>query len=105
MDGSIRVEGTETVAAGRNYRIRRLSIAPGDNLGERKYLHRTEQFVVLSGEACIRRGEAVMRATTDASVFIPVGTPHSIENSGERTLSVLQIQVGSLFEEEDFQGA
>jgi len=105
MDGSARIEVTETVAAGRNYRIKRLSIAPGENLGERRYLHRTEQFVVLSGEAYIRRGEAVMRATTNASVFIPVGMPHRIENPGDGTLLVLQVQVGSRFEEDDFQDA
>ena len=105
MDGSTRIEGTETVAAGRNYRIKRLRIAPGESLGERKYLHRTEQFVVLAGEARIMRGEAVVRAAADASVFIPVGTPHRIENPGDGTLSLLQIQVGSRFEEDDFQGA
>jgi mannose-6-phosphate isomerase-like protein (cupin superfamily) len=105
MDGSFRIEGTETVAAGRNYRIKRLDIAPGESLGEHLYRHRTEQFVVLSGEARIMRGEAVVRAAAEASVFIPVGMPHRIENPGDRTLSLLQIQVGSRFEEDDFQGA
>ena len=93
------------VAAGRNYRIKRLNIAPGGAIGERLYRHRTEQYVVLAGEARITRDEAVVCAVANASVFIPAGTPHRVENPGRGTLSVLEVQVGSRFEEDDFQGA
>ena len=91
----------ETVAAGRNYRIRRLDVAPGGGLAAALHRHRTEQFVVLSGRARIVRGEATLIAGENASVFIPAGMPHRLENPGFAPLSLLEVQFGSRFEEDD----
>jgi mannose-6-phosphate isomerase-like protein (cupin superfamily) len=95
----------ETVAIGRNYRIKRLIVPPGAELGCESHRHQTKQFVILAGQARITRGTAVIDATEDASVFIPVGTPHRLENPGDFPLSLLEVQVGSRFEDDDRQGA
>jgi mannose-6-phosphate isomerase-like protein (cupin superfamily) len=98
------LERGETVAAGSNYRIKRLTVPPGAKLGGAPHRHRTKQFVILAGQARITRGSAVIEAVEDASVFIPVGMSHRLENPGEFPLSLLEIQVGSRFEDDD-QGA
>ena len=96
----------ETVATGHHYRIRRIDMLPGAELDLRVHRHRTEQYVVLSGEARILRGEDVIHAGPQASIFVPFGVPHRLENAGRGTLSLLEVQVGSRFEEDDgFQGA
>lgn len=104
MDGSMRLGRNETVAFGHNYRIRRINVVPGADLGVRVDFHRTEQYVVLAGEARITRGKDVIQAGPNASVMVPVGVPHRLENTGGDILSVLEVQVGSPFED-DFQNA
>ena len=94
-------EQGETVAAGRNYRIKRMTVPPGAKLGGTPHHHHTKQFVILAGQARITRGTVVIDAAEDASVFIPVGTPHRLENPGDFPLSLLEVQVGSRFEEDD----
>jgi len=105
MDGTARIDDGETVALGRHYRIRRLSVVPGAELEFRLNRHRTEQYVVLAGEARITRGDDVIQAGPNASVFVPFGVPHRIQNAGRGTLSVLEVQVGAHFEEDDLQNA
>jgi mannose-6-phosphate isomerase-like protein (cupin superfamily) len=105
MDGTARIEDGEMVALGRHYRIRRLDVEPGDGLAFRLNRHRTEQYVVLAGEARITRGDDVLRAGPNASVFVPFGVPHRVENAGRGVLSVLEVQVGAHFEEDDRQNA
>jgi mannose-6-phosphate isomerase-like protein (cupin superfamily) len=94
-----------TVAAGRNYRIKRLTVPPGAELGCESHRHQTKQFVILAGQARVTRGAAVIDVAEDASVFIPVGTPHRLENPGDLPLSLLEVQVGSRFENDDCEGA
>jgi mannose-6-phosphate isomerase-like protein (cupin superfamily) len=106
MDGmigfrAVSQERGETVATGRNYRITRLTVPPGAELGGAPHRHRTKQFVILAGQARITRGSAVIDAAKDASVFIPVGMAHRLENPGAFPLSVLEVQVGSRFEDDD----
>ena len=105
MDGSARIEINGTVATGRNYRIRRFDVVPGANSGLRVHRHRTDQYVVLSGEARITLGRNVIHVGPDTSVMVPFGVPHRLENAGGGMLSVLEVQFGSRFEEDDLQGA
>jgi mannose-1-phosphate guanylyltransferase/mannose-6-phosphate isomerase len=103
----------ETVAAGHHYRVRRIDMLPGAELDLRVDHHRTGQYVVLSGEALITRGDDVIHAGPQASIFVPFGVPHRLENAGRDTLSLLEVQLGSASEEDDdfygdygdFQGA
>lgn len=98
---------SETVATGHHYRIRRIEMMPGAGLDVRIDHHRTEQYVVLAGEARIMRGDDVIHAGPQASIFVPFGVPHRLENAGRGTLSLLEVLVGSRFDEEDddIQGA
>jgi mannose-6-phosphate isomerase-like protein (cupin superfamily) len=106
MDGTARLAAHgETVALGRNYRIRRLDVVPGAEGEYRLHRHRTEQYVVLAGQARITRGDDVIQAGPNASVFVPFGVPHRIENAGRGVLSVLEVQVGAHFDEDDRQNA
>jgi mannose-6-phosphate isomerase-like protein (cupin superfamily) len=97
----------ETIATGHHYRIRRIEMLPGAELDLRIDHHRTEQYVVLAGEALITRGDDVIHAGPQASIFVPFGVPHRLENAGRGMLSLLEVQVGSRMDEEDhdFQGA
>ena len=102
MDGCERVvEVGKTVATGHNYRIRRIDVMPGAGLAVRIHRHRTDQYVVLAGEALITRGSDVIHAGPQASIFVPFGVPHRLQNAGRDMLSVLEVQVGAHFEEDD----
>jgi mannose-1-phosphate guanylyltransferase/mannose-6-phosphate isomerase len=102
MDGFLSIEpdrpsSAETMAAGQYYRVRRLVVPPGGDLGAELHRHRTGQFVILSGEARITRGAATFVAAENASVFIPPGTRHRVQNPGRLPLALLEVQFGSRF--------
>ena len=94
---------SETVAVGHHYRIKRFNVGPGADLGLRVHRHRTKHYMVLSGEARVTLGDDVRRVGPDTSIFVPFGMPHRLENPGAGTLSVLEVQVGSNFDEDDDQ--
>jgi mannose-6-phosphate isomerase-like protein (cupin superfamily) len=105
MDGGIRIDAGATVATGRHYRIRRIEMMPGAESDRRVHRHLTNHYVVLAGEALVTCGEDVICAGPDASIFVPFGIPHQLKNTGRGTLSVLEVQVGSHFEENDSQAS
>jgi mannose-6-phosphate isomerase-like protein (cupin superfamily) len=103
MDGGTRIDAGETVATGCHYRIRRIAIVPGAQSDLCVDRHRTNHYVVLAGEALITRGDDVIFAGPEASIFVPYGIPHRLKNTGCGVLFLLEVQVGSRGEEDEMQ--
>lgn len=103
MDGGTRIDADATVVTGRHYRIRRIEMMPGAQSSLCVDRHRTNHYVVLAGEAVVTRGDDVIFAGPEASIFVPYGTPHRLENTGCGMLSLLEVQVGARFEDDESQ--
>jgi mannose-6-phosphate isomerase-like protein (cupin superfamily) len=63
--------------------------------------HRSEHWVVVSGEAEVVCGEKIFRLQHDESTYIPVGSKHRLRNPGTAPLVVIEVQTGDYLGEDD----
>jgi mannose-6-phosphate isomerase-like protein (cupin superfamily) len=63
--------------------------------------HRAEHWIVVSGTAQVRIGDKDQLVTENQSVYIPIGTVHSLENPGKVPLELIEVQSGTYLGEDD----
>jgi mannose-1-phosphate guanylyltransferase len=85
------------------YKIKRIEIKPGGSISLQRHQRRSEHWVVADGEARVTRGAEVLALRTNESTYIPAGTIHRLENVGEKTLVVIEVQTGDYLGEDDIE--
>ncbi len=91
----------EQLASGENYQVKHLMISPGASISLQLHHHRSEHWVVVSGEAEVINGEQVLRLQPNQSTYIEKETMHRLSNPGAEPLSVIEVQSGSYLGEDD----
>jgi len=91
----------ETLHAGHRVQVKHILVKPGRKLSLQMHHHRAEHWVVVQGTARIRRGNEELMLTEDQSTYIPLGTPHRLENPGKIPLHVIEVQSGAYLDEDD----
>jgi len=91
----------EVLDTGDGFAVKRLTVKPGAILSLQLHHHREEHWVVVRGRARIVRGAETLELVRNQAVFIPIETAHRIENPGEDTLEIVEIQVGDKLDEND----
>lgn len=94
--GGYRILGSEA-----SFKVKKIWIEPQKRLSYQRHCHREEHWVLIEGKAqVILEGREILLQAGD-SVTIPQGAAHRIGNIGEGPLSLIEIQRGSDFSEED----
>ncbi len=83
------------------YKIKRLMVHPGARLSLQMHRHRSEHWVVVSGTAKVTCGEKVFEIHPNESSYIPMSTPHRLENPGKVPLQIIEVQNGEYLGEDD----
>jgi mannose-1-phosphate guanylyltransferase/mannose-6-phosphate isomerase len=91
----------ESLATGERYQVKRIFVNPGAALSLQYHHHRAEHWVVVSGTARVTRGEEVFDLSPNQSTYIPLGEVHRLENPGEETLELIEVQSGDYLGEDD----
>jgi mannose-1-phosphate guanylyltransferase/mannose-6-phosphate isomerase len=91
----------EGIDVGERFQVKRLTVKPGAALSLQMHHHRAEHWVVVRGTAKVTRGDEVFMLTENHSTYIPVGTQHRLENPGNITLEIIEVQSGSYLGEDD----
>jgi mannose-1-phosphate guanylyltransferase/mannose-6-phosphate isomerase len=86
---------------GHRVQVKHILVRPGGKLSLQMHHHRAEHWVVVQGTAKIVCGNAEKILTEDQSTYIPLGTPHRLENPGKIPLHVIEVQSGSYLGEDD----
>ncbi len=86
--------------AGR-FQVKRITVNPGARLSLQMHHHRAEHWTVVSGTARVTKGDKVFLLTENQSAYIPVGTPHRLENPGKIPLELIEVQSGGYLGEDD----
>jgi mannose-1-phosphate guanylyltransferase/mannose-1-phosphate guanylyltransferase/mannose-6-phosphate isomerase len=91
----------DLVDAGDRHQTKRIVVKPGAKLSVQKHHHRAEHWVVVKGTALVsKNGESIL-VTENESIYIPLGTVHSLENPGVIALEMVEVQSGSYLGEDD----
>ena len=91
----------ETFKIGEGFLVKRISVAPGQALSLQMHHHRAEHWVVVRGEAEVRRGAQTFTLAANESTYIPAGERHRLANRGDEPLEVIEVQVGEHLSEDD----
>lgn len=90
-----------SIDKGNNYQVKRITVKPGAKLSLQMHHHRSEHWVVVSGEASVTKGEDIFTLNENESTYIPPKVIHSIENTKDIDLEIIEVQSGEYLGEDD----
>ena len=83
------------------YKVKRLTIDSHQKMSLQKHEKRSEHWVVVKGEVIVTLGEDQMTLRANEGVTIPIGTVHRIENPGDHSAELVEVQLGEYVGEDD----
>jgi mannose-6-phosphate isomerase-like protein (cupin superfamily) len=86
---------------GKNYRINRIELDPGQHITTQMHYHRSEHWVVVSGTAKVICDGKETILIQKQSTYVPMGTQHRVENPGVIPLVMIEVQNGEYLGEDD----
>ena len=91
----------DSVDEGHRFKVKRITVKPGEKLSLQMHHHRAEHWVVVSGTARVRAGETEQLISENQSIYIPIGVVHALENPGKVNLELIEVQTGAYLGEDD----
>ncbi|MFZ5558115.1 MAG: mannose-1-phosphate guanylyltransferase/mannose-6-phosphate isomerase [Pseudomonadota bacterium] len=91
----------EGIDNGQRFQVKRITVNPGQKLSLQMHHHRAEHWVVVVGTAKVIRGDETIMLSENQSTYIPLGTPHRLENPGKIPLQIVEVQSGAYLGEDD----
>ncbi len=92
----------ETVASGKGYLIKRLSIEAGRRISLQRHQHRCEHWVVVDGCGLLELESEMIPARSGTSLFVPQGAWHRA-SAGAEDLLIVEVQRGADLREDDIE--
>lgn len=86
---------------GPGFKVKRVTVNPGGRLSLQMHHRRSEHWVVISGTARVTRDQEVFDLHVGESTAIPVKTKHRLENPGQETVHIIEVQNGPYLGEDD----
>ena len=84
-----------------NFKAKRLDVLPQKKLSLQSHKLRSEHWIVVTGLARITLGDTIQDYNPGDHIFIPIQTKHRIENPGHSLLTIVEVQLGEYFGEDD----
>ena len=91
----------DSIDKGSGYQVKRISVNPGAKLSVQFHHHRSEHWVVVSGQAKVTKGKETFILKKNESTFIPLGEIHALENPLNEPLELIEVQSGDYLGEDD----
>lgn len=87
-----------------NFKIKRIEVNPGASLSLQSHQHRSEHWVVVTGQAKVINDNQELLLNISQSTYIPAGCKHRLSNvSDSENLVIIEVQTGSYLGEDDIQ--
>ncbi|MDF2462273.1 MAG: mannose-phosphate guanylyltransferase/mannose-6-phosphate isomerase [Ramlibacter sp.] len=83
------------------YKVKRITVKPGESLSLQFHYQRSEHWVVVQGTALIQVGDKETRAEPGQYRFIGIKEKHRLSNIGTEELVVIEVQCGDYLGEDD----
>ena len=91
----------QIIAKNNGYQIKEIKVNKNSKLSLQKHKSRSEFWQIVEGESKITVEEREYYLKEKEHIYIPKNTIHRIENTGEKELIFIEIQLGENLEEED----
>ena len=93
----------DSIEEGKRFKVKRITVKPGEKLSLQVHHHRAEHWVVVSGTAKVTHNGKKEILTENESTYIHVGETHALENPGKIPLELIEVQTGSYLGEDDIE--
>ena len=84
-----------------NFKIKRIVVNPGAKLSMQMHLHRSEHWVVVTGEATVTNNDIEYKLQENQSAYIPKTHRHRLANESTEPLAIIEVQCGDYVGEDD----
>lgn len=91
----------ESLVLGPRFQVKRIVVNPGAALSLQSHHYRSEHWIVVAGTAKVTIEDEVKLVRENESVYVPLGAVHRLENPGKLPLTLIEVQTGSYFGEDD----
>lgn len=91
----------ESLVIGPRFQVKRIVVHPGAALSLQSHHHRAEHWIVVEGTAKVTVDNEVKLVSENQSAYIPLGAIHRMENPGKVPLTLIEVQTGTYFGEDD----
>jgi mannose-6-phosphate isomerase-like protein (cupin superfamily) len=82
-------------------KVKRIIVKPGKRLSLQSHKNRSENWVIIQGNALVTLDEKDIPLAPNQFVFIPAGAKHRITNQGNDNVVLVEIQTGTYLGEDD----
>ena len=86
---------------GMGYKVKRISVKPGEKLSLQYHNHRFEHWTVVQGEASVTIGDRTKPLKINESAYIPLKEKHALANEGQELMQLIEVQIGDYLGEDD----
>lgn len=83
------------------YKVKRITVKPGESLSLQYHHQRAEHWVVVQGIATVQVGEQEHRTEVGQYHYIPLKEKHRLTNIGKNELVMIEVQCGAYLGEDD----
>lgn len=91
----------ESLALGDCFQVKRICVKPGASLSLQSHEYRSEHWIVVKGMAKVTIDCEIKLVKEGQSVYVPLGAKHRMENPGDATMVLIEVQIGTYFGEDD----
>ena len=91
----------ETLTEAPGYKVKRIGVAPGQQLSLQKHHQRAEHWVGVVGAGRVTVGDRTLDLLPGQHVDIAVGEIHRLANPGPGPLEIIEVQFGAYLGEDD----
>ena len=93
----------ESVAEDLNWKVKMIFVKPNETLSLQRHSHRSEHWIVVSGQALIQVDDKEMILRKNESAYIPKAAKHRLSNNTNVPLVIIEVQTGSYLGEDDIE--
>lgn len=83
------------------YKVKRITVAPGQRLSLQYHHHRAEHWTVVSGRALVQVDNDECDLGPGEYKYIPLGATHRLTNWGDEEMVLIEVQIGDYLGEDD----
>ena len=91
----------ETLTEVPGYKVKRISVAPGQQISLQQHHQRAEHWVGVVGSGRVTVGERTHDLLPGQHVDIAVGEVHRLSNPGSEVVEIIEVQFGAYLGEDD----
>lgn len=83
------------------YKVKRITVRPGESLSLQYHDHRAEHWTVVRGHGVVQIGDVEYPTGPGEYRYIPLREHHRLTNKGEEELVLIEVQIGDYLGEDD----